>query len=130
MTRPRPYRSRTGRRPGRTAAHPEPHTRGTMNSNGAAPAAGRAAFVSALIPVVARVVEVGTGPAAVVALVRAAGSDARRDDRRFVLAVAERLADRLAGGRGHDTVAQQGGQTVRAEGRRAEGGQVGERVVG
>lgn len=105
--------------------------RGAMSTDGPPPAGGRAGFVSALIPVVARAVEVGAGPPGLVAWVRAArpaGSAFGRDDRRLVLVLAERLADHLAGGRApaRDTLAQQHHQTVRAEHPRLEGGQPGE----
>lgn len=77
------------------------------------PAGGRAGAVAALMPVIARVVELEAGPPALVAWVRQARSAARPQDGRLVRYLAERLADRLAVGRRGETLGEQACQTVR-----------------
>lgn len=90
----------------------------------------RAGLAVALRPVLKRLLEVGTGQAALRMWVRAAGHSGGRADERLVRTLAERLAERLRPAGLDGTVAEQHRQTVGSERARLKGGDLGETVVG
>ena len=97
----------------------------------ARPADPAPALSSALMPVLARVLEVGGGPPALRNWVRSAAgaeSGVAKDDG-LVRDLARRLADRLNRGGLWGTLAHEHGQTVRAERPGLEGRHAGEAAV-
>lgn len=91
------------------------------------------ALAAALVPVVARALEVGGGPPGLEKWVRAAAgprAQARSANDGLVRDLARRLAERLNRGGINGTVADQHRQTVRAERPGLKGGHGGEAGVG